>query len=207
MKIRKAVLPVGGWATRFLPITKAVPKALRPILDRPIIQYVVEEAIAAGIQEFVFVVTRNNQAIVDYFSPSSELEGLLEKKGKSAQLEQVRALSAMASFSPTPAKAWRGLEGLGAAILNARHFVGDEPFAVLLPNDLIHSPASCLSSLVHIHQSFDCTIIAAHAVADEEISTYGNIAVTEMNAEVCLNTRSYNPKRIHQVRKLVQRPT
>src|SRR2546427_11263073 len=106
MKVRKALLPVGGWATRFLPVTKSVPKALLAILDKPIIHYVVEEAVAAGIQEIIFIISRNNQPIMDYFSPSAELETHLERTKKYDLLEQVRAISDKASFSATPTKPW-----------------------------------------------------------------------------------------------------
>jgi UTP--glucose-1-phosphate uridylyltransferase len=205
MKIRKAIFPVGGWATRFLPITKGVPKALLPILDKPIVQYVVEEAVAAGIQEIIFVISRNNQAIMDYFSPSVELETLLERTRKNDLLEQVRAISGMASFSATPTKPWNGMQGLGSAILSGRHLVGNETFAVLLPNDLIDARIPCMKSLLQIYDSFHCAAVAAHAVAVSDIATYGNIAVAAINQRI-VGGDAYNPKRVFDVRKLVQRP-
>jgi UTP--glucose-1-phosphate uridylyltransferase len=203
--VRKAVLPVAGWATRLLPVTKSVPKALMPLLDKPIIHYIVEEAVQAGIDEIIFTVSDNSVAVANYFRPSAELEAFLAIAGNDVLLDSIRDISRMARFTAIPQANRNGLRGLGAAILSARPLIGDEPFAVLLPNDLIFGPIACMAALCEIHRAAPCVVIAAHSVSPDDISTYGNIAVDPAGARD-VHCAELDPQRVLEVVKLVQRP-
>ena len=169
--IRKAVLPVAGLGTRLLPATKAIPKEMLPVFDRPAIQHVVQEAIAAGIEHIVFVTGRNKGAIEDYFDRAYELEDLLRIKGKRElldQLEQDLPLCGSMSFVRQQSPL-----GLGHAILCARDVIGDEPFAVLLPDVLVQAKNSCLNQMVHAFAIKGGNIIAVNEVRPEDVSKYG----------------------------------
>lgn len=174
MPIRKAVLPVAGFGTRVLPATKVVPKEMLPVVDRPAIQYVVDEALAAGIEHIVFVTGRNKSAIEDYFDHSYELEEALKAKNKTSILEDVektRLPAGAASFVRQQKP-----QGLGHAIWCARDIVGDEPFAVLLPDVLVKAAPSCLAQMVGAYDQVGGNIVAVDAVPEDRVSSYGVIA-------------------------------
>lgn len=177
MKIRKAVFPVGGLGTRFLPATKAMPKEMLPIVDKPLIQYAVEEAQAAGVEEFIFVTGRGKSAIEDHFDYSYELEESLSSRGKEDLLDQVR------SWVPAPGHVayTRQQEplGLGHAVWCARHLVGDEPFAVLLADDLIHAQTPCLKQMVDLAAETKGNVVAVMDVPREHTQRYGVLDVGE----------------------------
>jgi UTP--glucose-1-phosphate uridylyltransferase len=170
-RVRKAIFPVGGLGTRFLPATKAMPKEMLPVVDKPLIQYALEEAQAAGINEFVFVTGRGKGAIDDHFDRSFELEATLKDRGKLAELEE------LLRWVPKPGRVayTRQQEpmGLGHAVWCARHFVNDEPFAVLLADDLILSKTPCLKQMVDAHEKVGGNLIAVMDVAREHTKRYG----------------------------------
>jgi UTP--glucose-1-phosphate uridylyltransferase len=174
-RVRKAVFPVGGLGTRFLPATKAMPKEMLPVVDKPLIQYALEEAQAAGINEFVFVTGRGKGAIDDHFDRSFELEATLKDRGKLAELEE------LLRWVPKPGRVayTRQQEpmGLGHAVWCARHFVNDEPFAVLLADDLILAKTPCLKQMVDAHEKVGGNLIAVMDVAREHTKRYGILSV------------------------------
>ncbi len=171
-KIRKAVFPAAGLGTRFLPATKAQPKEMLPLVDKPIIQYVIEEAVASGISSIIIVTGRGKNAIEDHFDVSAELERLLEARGKTEMLEQVRAISSMISVSYV--RQGESL-GLGHAVLMAKDVVGDEPFAVMLGDDIIDSGVPCMKQMIEVFERHDGPVIAVQKVDRGEISAYGVI--------------------------------
>ncbi|MBM2835867.1 MAG: galU [candidate division NC10 bacterium] len=172
MRIRKAVLPAAGLGTRFLPATKAQPKEMLPIVDKPTIQYVVEEAAASGIEDIIIVTGRGKNAIEDHFDRSLELQIALERKGKDGQLKEIQRISELASFCYV-----RQEEplGLGHAILVTRALVGNEPFAVLLGDDIIDAEVPCLRQMISVFDKYRSSIIAVQQVPREETSSYGII--------------------------------
>jgi len=176
-RVRKAVFPVGGLGTRFLPATKAMPKEMLPVVDKPLIQYAVEEAKAAGIEEFIFVTGRSKTAIEDHFDQSHELETALKERGKEAQLREVNG------WLPEPGQiAYTRQQkplGLGHAVWCARHLVGDEPFAVLLADDLIMAPTPCLKQMTAAHAKTGGNLVAAMEVAREHTNRYGILDVAK----------------------------
>lgn len=208
MRPRKAVFPVGGWGTRFLPATKGVHKAMFPIINKPIIHYAVEEAVSAGIEQVVFVITANGRAIEDYFSPHLDLEAFLDQRNKGESLELVRKIDNLAHFSFTPAKPRGRFQGLGVGVLNAKPIVGEEPFAVLLPNDHLETDIPCLKSLVGIHEALKCPVLAVHRVPVELLSTYGNVSLAPLDQETSrsLGGGPYLRERVYEVTKLIQKP-
>jgi UTP--glucose-1-phosphate uridylyltransferase len=172
--IRKAVLPVAGLGTRVLPATKSMPKEMLPVFDRPAIQYVVDEAFAAGIEHIVFVTGRNKGAIEDYFDSAYELEDTLRGKGKVSILEELessRPIPGSMSFVRQQAPL-----GLGHAIWCARDIIGDEPFAVLLPDVLVQAETSCLAQMVDVYNEIGGNIIAVEQVPDQDVDKYGVIS-------------------------------
>jgi UTP--glucose-1-phosphate uridylyltransferase len=177
-KIRKAVLPVAGLGTRFLPATKSVPKEMLTILDRPILEHVVDEAREAGIEQFIFVTGRNKGMIEDHFDRAFELEHTLERRGKKAELAQLRAATPPAGC----ASFVRQQEplGLGHAVWCARHLIGGEPFAVLLPDIIVESPGRrCLAQMVDAHAQTGGNLIAVEPVAPAQAHKYGIVDVGE----------------------------
>jgi len=170
-KIRKAVFPVAGLGTRFLPVTKSLPKEMLPIVDRPLIQYAVDEALAAGIRELIFITHRSKRAIEDYFDRALEIERELESKGRQRQLSELRSLvpdHVHIAYARQSAPL-----GLGDAIYCARHLIGNEPFAVLLPDDLIDAETPVLSQLVERYSSCGSSVIAVQTVNAAQTSQYG----------------------------------
>lgn len=170
-KVTKAVFPVAGMGTRFLPATKSVPKEIMTLVDRPLIQYAIDEARAAGITEFIFVTSRGKGALEDYFDRAPELEASLKAKGKTALLETLEATN-MDSGAIAYVRQHQAL-GLGHAVWCARHLIGDEPFAVLLPDDVIAADKPCLKQMVDAYQETGGNMIAAMEVAPHMASSYG----------------------------------
>ncbi len=171
-KIRKAVIPVAGFGTRFLPATKSMPKEMLPIIDRPIIHYAVEEAVRSGITEIIFITGRGKRALEDYFDHSFELEHRLEKAGKKEILKQIKDISDMAEIVYIRQKE---ALGLGHAVLRAKDLVGDEPFAVLLPDDLINGEKPCIKQLMEVYGKTGKSVLAAEETSPNKVSAYGII--------------------------------
>src|SRR3954463_774457 len=171
-KIRKAVFPAAGLGTRFLPAPKAPPKEMLPLVDKPLIQYVVEEALASGVENIIIVTGRGKNAIEDHFDIAFELEKMLEERGKTDLLDDVRRVSSMANLAYVRQK--QAL-GLGHAVLMARDLVGDEPFAVMLGDDIIDNPVPCMKQMINVYEKHDGPVIAVHQVPRAEISAYGVI--------------------------------
>jgi UTP--glucose-1-phosphate uridylyltransferase len=175
-RVRKAVLPVAGLGTRVLPAVKAIPKEMLPIVDRPLIEYAVEEAREAGIEEFIFVTARGKAAIEDHFDRAPALEATLEQRERRAELESVQR-STLADGNVTFTRQHTP-RGLGHAVWCARHAVGDEPFAVILPDDLIQAPRPCLGQLIEAHERVGGNVVAAVDVPREHTNRYGVLDVT-----------------------------
>ena len=170
MKVRKAVFPAAGLGTRFLPATKAQPKEMLPLVDKPIIQYGVEEALAAGCDQIIIITGRGKTAIEDHFDVSYELEKMLEERGKTELLSIVRQISDMIHVAYVRQKE---AMGLGHAVLMARELVGNEPFAVLLADDVIDGKKPCLRQMMDVFEESQCSIIATQEVNGPAISSYG----------------------------------
>jgi len=170
MRVRKAVIPAAGLGTRFLPASKVVPKEMLPVVDRPVIQYVVEEAVAAGIEQIIIVTAQSKRAVEDHFDTHFELEARLEAAGKQRELEEVRRLTHMAEFiyvrQPAPL-------GNGHAVLCARRAVGDEPFAMLWGDDLVDASVPCLTQLLRVYEEVGASVGAVMRVPQEDIPKYG----------------------------------
>ena len=195
MRVRKAVIPVGGLGTRFLPVTRAVPKEMLPLLDKPSIQYGVEECAASGIEQVIIVTGAGKYAIAEHFHRDRELEMYLEERGKEELLQvlhEVDSLSSKVDLAYVPQKEPLGL---GHAVWTARKLVGDEPCAVLLPDDIILGDRPCLAQLIDVHAGRGGTVLAARAVEQSQISRYGIIA------------GSGEPERgVHRVADVVEKP-
>jgi UTP--glucose-1-phosphate uridylyltransferase len=172
MQIRKAVFPAAGLGTRFLPATKAQPKEMLPLVDKPLIQYVVEEAVDSGIRNITIVTGRGKNAIEDHFDVSYELERVLEERGRHELLKEIRQISNMISVSYVRQKE---ALGLGHAILVARDSIGNEPFAVMLGDDIIDSDVPCMKQIMDLFEKLQASIIAAYEVPGPDISQYGVI--------------------------------
>jgi len=175
--VRKAVFPAAGLGTRFLPATKASPKEMLPLVDKPLIQYVVEEAVASGIESIVIVTGRGKSAIEDHFDVSFELEALLRERGKHDDLRLVREISEMARVSYVRQ---REALGLGHAVLQARDWVAEEPFAVMLSDDIIDSRTPALRQLIDVYEKYDAPVLATMQVEGEAISRFGALDVDEI---------------------------
>ena len=176
-KIRKAVIPAAGLGTRFLPATKSMPKEMLPIIDTPIIQFVVEEAIAAGIDDIIIITGRGKKAIEDYFDTSPELESHLFKNKKYALLREIKDISALVDIHYIRQKEPKGL---GDAVLKAEKHVGNEPFAVLLGDDIIKAEIPCIKQLTNLFGRYNKSIIAVEEVPKEKVSSYGIIKGREI---------------------------
>ncbi|MFA5524146.1 MAG: UTP--glucose-1-phosphate uridylyltransferase GalU [Tissierellales bacterium] len=172
MRVRKAIIPAAGLGTRFLPATKAQPKEMLPIVDKPTLQYIIEEAVESGIEEILIITGRNKKSIEDHFDKSVELELELEKKGKVELLEVVRKISDMVNIHYIRQKEPKGL---GHAIHCAKSFIGNEPFAVLLGDDIVYADKPCLKQMIDIHSQYNTTILGVQEVAKEDVNKYGII--------------------------------
>jgi len=193
MKVRKAVFPAAGLGTRFLPATKAMPKEMLPLVDKPLIQYGVEEAVAAGCDEIIFVTGRGKTAMEDHFDRSPDLEAMLEMKGKSELLKIARSVSSLAKI--TYVRQAEAL-GLGHAVLQAKWLVGNEPFAVILADDVVDSKVSCIKQMVEAYEQTGASILGSEVVEGAAISNYG-----------CLDcTQDASDPRLLAVRDMVEKP-
>jgi len=197
MKIRKAVLPVAGLGTRFLPATKAQPKEMLPIVDKPLVQYAVEEVSASGIPMVVFVTGRGKTAIENHFDVSAELEQELAGKGKQELLEQIRSIAGLMRFAYVRQQSPRGL---GHAILTAHDVVDEEPFAVLLSDDVIASPVPCLKQMLAVFERYGRSVIAIQKVPRKAVGSYGIIRGHAM-------PDSEWEGRLYRVDDMVEKPT
>jgi len=195
MKVRKAVFPAAGLGTRFLPATKAQPKEMLPLVDKPIIQYGVEEALAAGCDQIIIVTGRGKTAIEDHFDVSYELEKMLEERGKTDLLGVVRKISDMIHVAYVRQKE---AMGLGHAVLMARELVGNEPFAVLLADDVIDAPRPCLKQMMDVFDETQSSVIATQEVNGPAIASYGVLDARQVEGK--FNGRA------HDVRNLVEKP-
>ena len=195
-RVRKAVFPAAGLGTRFLPATKAQPKEMLPLVDKPIIQYAVEEAVASGIENIIIVTGRGKNAIEDHFDVSYELEKILEERGQHELLATVRQVSDLIHVSYVRQKETLGL---GHAILMARELVGDEPFAVLLGDDIIDAPVPCLRQMLDVYENFPASIVAIQELPREALSSYGIIAGSPLN-------HRGGGDRLYQLTDLVEKP-
>jgi UTP--glucose-1-phosphate uridylyltransferase len=193
-KVRKAVLPAAGLGTRFLPATKAQPKEMLTVVDKPQIQYVVEECVASGIEHIIIVTGRGKSSIEDHFDASPLLEHFLEEKGKTDQVEMVRSISDMVQISYTRQKEPLGL---GHAVSVARDLVGDEPFAVLLADDVIDAKVPCLAQLMSVFEEKQASVLAAQVIEGPAISAYGVVKGRD--------AAGFNG-RLHEVHDLVEKP-
>lgn len=194
MKVRKAIIPAAGLGTRFLPATKAQPKEMLPIVDKPTIQYIVEEAVDSGIEDIIIISGRGKRAIEDHFDVSYELEEKLSQKGKTEQLEMVQSISGLANIHYIRQKEPKGL---GHAIACAHSFVGSEPFAVLLGDDIVEADEPCLNQLIEAYNEHQTSILGVHDVPMEDVSKYGIIKPLE--------SQSYGPS-IRAIDSLVEKP-
>lgn len=182
-KIRKAIIPAAGLGTRFLPATKAQPKEMLPIVDKPTIQYIIEEAIDSGIEEILIITGRNKKCIEDHFDKSVELEMELAKNHKDELLELVQDISGMVDIHYIRQKEPKGL---GHAIYCAKSFVGNEPFAILLGDDIVHNEGkACLKQLIDCYDEYKTTILGVQNVAPENVSKYGIVDGIEIEERVC----------------------
>jgi UTP--glucose-1-phosphate uridylyltransferase len=195
MKVRKAVFPAAGLGTRFLPATKAQPKEMLPLVDKPIIQYGVEEAVAAGCDQIIIVTGRGKQAIEDHFDVSYELEKMLEERKKTDLLQIVRHISDMIHIAYVRQKE---ALGLGHAILTARELVGDEPFAALLADDVIDGEVPCLKQMMGVFEEVQCSVIATQVIEGRAISAYGVLKVKPADGR-------FNG-RLYEILDLVEKP-
>ena len=191
MKIRKAVVTAAGWGTRFLPATKAQPKEMLPLVDKPIIQYVIEEAVASGIKHIIIVTALGKRAIEDHFDRSFELEHLLQKKGNAELLQKLQNISELADISYIRQKEQLGL---GHAILVTRELIGDEPFAVFLPDDLIQANVPAMKQMIEVYNRYQHSVIAVEPVARENTKAYGIIEPKQVE------------DRVYKVLSLVEKP-
>ncbi len=195
-RVRKAVFPAAGLGTRFLPATKAQPKEMLPLVDKPLIQYGVEEAMHSGIQNIIIVTGRGKSSIEDHFDVSFELEQLLESKGKSEMLSMVRAISDMIDVSYVRQKE---ALGLGHAVLRAKELVGHEPFAVVLSDDIIASEIPCIRQLLDVYGFYGASVLALMEVPKDQISAYGVV-----DAELVSDNGREN--RLYRIRNMVEKP-
>ncbi|RIW28058.1 UTP--glucose-1-phosphate uridylyltransferase [Bacillus salacetis] len=193
MKIRKAIIPAAGLGTRFLPATKAQPKEMLPIVDKPAIQYIVEEAVSSGIEDILIITGRGKRAIEDHFDKAYELEENLAKKGKAAILNEVQKISDLANIHYIRQKE---PNGLGDAIYCARSFIGTEPFAVMLGDDIVQNEKEpCLKQLMEVYDTFQSSIVGVQKVKPEDVNKYG---IVQLSARIEEN--------VYTVKDLIEKP-
>jgi UTP--glucose-1-phosphate uridylyltransferase len=181
MRIRKAVLPVAGLGTRVLPASKVIPKEMLPLVDKPTLQYIVEEAVEAGIEEIIFVTSRSKRSIEDHFDVFPELEQALEHKGKRKELEALRHVQSMATYTSVRQPV---ALGLGHAILCAKALVGNEPFVVMLGDELVAPETPCLRRMMEIHEKYNSSVLSLFTSPRELISSYGIASVNNVEEDV-----------------------
>jgi UTP--glucose-1-phosphate uridylyltransferase len=181
MKIKKAIIPAAGWGTRLLPATKAQPKEMLPIVDKPSIQYIVEEAVAAGIEDILIITSKDKQSIEDHFDKSQALEAALKKQGKTELLNMVEDISEMITIHSVRQKEQKGL---GHAIYCAKTFVGDDPFAVLLGDDIIHSQKPVIQQMMEIYEEKETAVLGCKTVAEKDVSKYGIVDYSRKEGDV-----------------------
>ncbi len=191
MKVRKAIIPAAGLGTRFLPATKAQPKEMLPIVDTPTIQYIIQEAVDAGIEDIIIITGRGKRSIEDHFDRSIELEMELEKSGKEEELQMVRCIADMTNLYYIRQKRPRGL---GHAVLMAKEFIGNEPFAVLLGDDVVVSQKPCIGQMMEVFEQNPSSVLGVQQVAREDVSKYGIIAGNEVS------------ERIYKVDDMIEKP-
>lgn len=191
MKVKKAVIPAAGLGTRFLPATKAQPKEMLPIVDKPTIQYIIEEAVASGIEDIIIITGRSKRAIEDHFDKAYELENELLKSGKHNLVQLVQDISNLANIYYVRQKE---ALGLGHAIHCAKTFIGNEPFAVLLGDDVVDAKTPCLKQMIDVYDEYQTTLLGVQTVAPEAVSKYGIIDGTQVG------------ERIYQVHDMVEKP-
>ena len=190
--VKKAIIPAAGLGTRFLPATKSQPKEMLPIVDKPTLQYIIEEAIESGIEEILIVTGRNKKSIEDHFDRSVELELELEQKGKTAMLEMVQDISNMVNIHYIRQKEPKGL---GHAIHCAKSFIGDEPFAVLLGDDIVDAETPCLKQMIDAYDEYKTTVLGVQEVARENVDKYGILDVKHIE------------DRVYKVKDMVEKPS
>jgi len=198
MRVKKAIIPAAGLGTRFLPATKAQPKEMLPIVDKPTIQYIVEEAVASGIEEILIITGRNKRAIEDHFDKSVELENSLERQHKDDLLKMVREISNIADIYYVRQKEPKGL---GHAIGCAKTFVGNEPFAVMLGDDVVDSKVPCLKQLIDCYSRYKTTILGVQQVAHDDVNKYGIVD------GVCIDNNLYKVKDLVEKPKVDEAPS
>jgi len=191
LKVRKAIIPAAGMGTRFLPATKAQPKEMLPIVDKPTIQYIVEEAIDSGIEDIMIVTGRGKRAIEDHFDKSYELEDMLKMKGEQDLLNLVQDISNLVNIHYIRQKEPKGL---GHAIYCAKSFIGDEPFAVLLGDDIVDSEIPCLKQMIKVYDEYKTTVIGVQRVPEQDVSKYGIVDCKHLQ------------DRVYKIRDLVEKP-
>lgn len=192
-KIRKAVIPAAGFGTRFLPQTKAMPKEMLPVVDKPVIQYVVEEAVAAGIEDIIMVTGWHKRSIEDHFDTHFELEMWLEKSGKLQILEEIRRITRLANFIYVRQK---GPYGNATPILSARTVIGDEPFAVLWGDEFIYSKPARLSQMIKVYEKYGHPVLSGVRISGNDVSRYGIAELETFNGE----------KNIFKIKRIVEKP-
>jgi len=191
MKVRKAVITAAGWGTRFLPITRSQPKEMLPLVDKPLIQYAVEEAINSGIEQIIMITALGKRAIEDYFDRSFELEYVLEQKGETKLLQEMRELSSLVDICYIRQKEQLGL---GHAILTANGIIGEEPFAVLLPDDIVDSKVPVLKQMMAVYEEYKTNVVAIERISSQDTIKYGIIEPKRVS------------ERVYQVLSLVEKP-
>ena len=191
MKVRKAIITAGGWGTRFLPITRSQPKEMLPLANKPLIQYAVEEAINSGIEQIIMVTALGKRAIEDYFDRSFELEYVLEQKGETKLLKEMQELSSLVNICYIRQKEQLGL---GHAVLTVKELIGEEPFAILLPDDIIDSKVPVLKRMIEVCEQHKTNVIAVERIDSEDTIKYGIIEPKTIS------------RRVHQVLRLVEKP-
>jgi UTP--glucose-1-phosphate uridylyltransferase len=191
MRVRKAVILAAGYGTRFLPATKAVPKEMLPLVDKPAIQYVVEEAIRAGLEQIIMVTAVNKRAVEDHFDRLTDLELFLEEKGRHAQAEEMRRLAEVADIVFVRQKERRGIAD---AVMMARQLIGDEPFAVFFPDDVIESDVPAIGQLMEVFDGYGGSVVAVQRLPREELPHYGVIEPKQLE------------ERVYQVLSIVEKP-
>ena len=192
MRVRKAVILAAGYGTRFLPATKAIPKEMLPLVDRPAIQYVVEEAVRAGLDQIIIVTAVNKRAVEDHFDRLTDLEVFLEEKGSHQQADEMRRLAEVADIVFVRQKERRGIAD---AVMKARHLLGDEPFAVFYPDDIIESDVPAIGQLIDVHSRYGGSVVAVERLPREELPHYGVIEPKELE------------ERVYQVLSIVEKPS